>query len=112
MKVGVPFRHRLHLMDACVDCLAALLDHPPHIVVRDAKIVGIVRLGADPREKLGVLWIVPCFRRNNILAGIGRATPSKTENSHLWLLSKYHDATEHDRRFPPVKAGTQLPPCG
>src|SRR5262245_57869594 len=52
MKVGVPFgqRLRLHLMNACVDCLAALLDHPPHIVVCDAKIVGIVRLCADPRE--------------------------------------------------------------
>src|SRR5215468_5198205 len=37
-------------MNACVDCLAALLDHPPHIVVCDAKIVGIVRLCADPRE--------------------------------------------------------------
>src|SRR5262245_19888849 len=89
MKVGVPFgqRLRLRMMNARVDCLAALLDHPPHIVVRDAKIVGIVRLCADPREKLSVLWVVPCFRPNNILAGIGRAAQSKTENGHVWLPS-------------------------
>jgi hypothetical protein len=76
--------------------------------VRDAKIVGIVRLCTDPREELGVLWIVPCFGRNNILAGIGRPAPSKTENGYIWLLSNI-TTQQNMTAFPAGKGGAQLP---
>ena len=61
MKIVVTLRQRLgpELMDACVDCLAAFLDHPHHIVMRDAKIIGIIRFCADPCEERSILWIIP-----------------------------------------------------
>jgi hypothetical protein len=44
VNVVVPFSRRLgfDLTDAFVDGFATFVDHPRHVVVRDAKIVGII----------------------------------------------------------------------
>jgi hypothetical protein len=59
MNVVVPFGQRLglHLTDAFVDGFATFVDHPRHIIRRDAEIAGIIWFCADPREELGVLRI-------------------------------------------------------
>src|SRR5262249_53570017 len=60
-NIVVALRRRLglELTDACVDCFATFVDHPRHIVRRDAKVIWIIRLCADPLEKRSPLWIIP-----------------------------------------------------
>src|SRR6478752_4891977 len=94
-------------MDASVDRLAALLDHPPHIVMRDAEITGIIRLCADPGEECSVLRIVPHFRRDNVLPGLVRVSSSKTKIGHVCAPSGRRRAAKHGWHFLLVKARTQ-----
>src|SRR5689334_4063378 len=94
MNIVVSLRQRVgpELMDARIDRLAAFLDHPPHIVMRDAEIVGIIRLCADPGDERGVLRIVPCFRRDDVFPWLRRASSSKTKNGHVCAPGERHRA--------------------